>query len=286
VKGVNRRQFTGSAAAAALAGAGLRPQRAAARDAFSGYDGIGQAQLIRSKQATPLELVDCAIARIEAANPKLNAIVWEMFEHARTRAKGKLPASPLSGVPYLIKDLNNVAGERTTWGSRFGADTPVMITDPLPQRAIGAGLVIVGKTNTPEFGLLPTTESLRLGPCHNPWNLDCSSGGSSGGAAAAVAAGLGPAAHASDGGGSIQYPIVLLRRVRPEAVALEDEFGAGKHGAGRRRDGELRQPHGARQRRAVLADGRYERLCAVQVHRLRRRTCKAAAQNCFHHDQL
>jgi amidase len=206
VKGVDRRQFMGSAVAAALAGAGLRAQRAAARDAFSGYDGMGQAQLVRSKQATPLELVDAAIARIEAANPKLNAVVWDMFEHARTRAKGDLPASPLSGVPYLIKDLNNVAGERTTRGSRFSADTPAIANDLMPQKAIDAGLVIVGKTNTPEFGLLPTTESLRLGPCHNPWNLDCSPGGSSGGAAAAVAAGLVPAAHASDGGGSIRMP--------------------------------------------------------------------------------
>ena len=207
MKGViDRRQFMGSAAAAALAGAGWRPERATAHDAFSGYDGIGQAQLVRSKQATALELVDAAIARIEAANPKLNAVVWEMFEHARTRAKGALPASPLTGVPYLIKDLNNVAGERTTWGSRFSADTPAIANDPMPQQAIDAGLVIVGKTNTPEFGLLPTTESLRLGPCHNPWNLDRSTGGSSGGAAAAVAAGLVPAAHASDGGGSIRIP--------------------------------------------------------------------------------
>jgi amidase len=207
VKGfIDRRQFVGSAAATALAGPGLRPDRAAAHDAYSSYDGIGQAQLVRSKQATALELVDSAIARIEAANPKLNAIVWEMFEHARARAKGELPASPLSGVPYLIKDLNNVAGERTTWGSRFSADTAALINDPAPQKAIDAGLVIVGKTNTPEFGLLPTTESIRLGPCHNPWNLDCSPGGSSGGAAAAVAAGLVPAAHASDGGGSIRIP--------------------------------------------------------------------------------
>jgi amidase len=203
---IDRRQFFGSAAAAALASAGLRPQRAAAHDEFSGYDGIGQAQLVRSKQATALELVDAAIARIEAANPKLNAVVWEMFEHARARAKGALPASPLTGAPYLIKDLNNVADERTTWGSRFSADTPAMVNDPMPQKAIDAGLVIVGKTNTPEFGLLPTTESIRLGPCHNPWNLDYSPGGSSGGAAAAVAAGLVPAAHASDGGGSIRIP--------------------------------------------------------------------------------
>jgi len=203
---IDRRQFMGSAAAAALAGAALHPERAIAHDAFSGYDGIGQAQLVRSKQATALELVDAAIGRIEAANPRLNAVVWEMFEHARTHATGELPTSPLSGVPYLIKDLNNVAGERTTFGSRFSLETPAAITDPMPQTAIDAGLVIVGKTNTPEFGLLPTTESVRLGPCHNPWNLDCSPGGSSGGAAAAVAAGLVPAAHASDGGGSIRIP--------------------------------------------------------------------------------
>jgi amidase len=206
VKGfIDRRQFMNSAAAA-VAGAVLRPQGGDAHDAFSGYDGIGQAQLVRSKQATALELVDSAIARIEAANPKLNAVVWEMFEHARTRAKGELPASPLSGVPYLVKDLNNVAGERTTFGSRFGLDTPAIVNDPMPQKAIDAGLVIIGKTNTSEFGLLPTTESIRLGPCRNPWNLDCSPGGSSGGAAAAVAAGLVPAAHASDGGGSIRVP--------------------------------------------------------------------------------
>jgi amidase len=207
VKGfIDRRQFVGSGAAAALVGAGFRPQRAVAHDAFSGYDGVGQAELVRSKQVTALELVDAAIARIEAANPKLNAVVWEMFEHARARAKGELPASPLTGVPYLIKDLNNVAGERTTWGSRFSADTPAIANDPMPQKAIDAGLVIVGKTNTPEFGLLPTTESIRLGTCHNPWSLDYSPGGSSGGAAAAVAAGLAPAAHASDGGGSIRIP--------------------------------------------------------------------------------
>ena len=286
MNGFDRRQFLSSAAAAALVSAGLRPQRAAAHDAFSGYDGVGQAELVRSKQATALELVDAAIARIEAANPKLNAIVWEMFEHARTRAKGEIPAGPLSGVPYLIKDLNNVAGERTTRGSRFSADTPVMINDPMPQKAIDAGLVIVGKTNTPEFGLLPTTESIRLGPCHNPWKsrlfarrLIGRRGRSGGGGPRARGACLGR--RRLD-----PYPVVLLRRVRPEAIALEDEFGAGKHDAGGHRDGELRQPHGARQRHAVLAGGRYGRLCSVQAHRLHRRTCEAAAQNCFHHDQL
>lgn len=201
---IDRRQFLGSVAAVGLVGAS-RPERATARDAFSSYDAIGQAQLVRSKQATALDLVDAAIARIEAANPKLNAVVWEMFDNARARAKGALPDSPLSGVPYLIKDLDNVAGERTTAGSRFVDSFPTA-NDPMPQKAIDAGLVIVGKTNTPEFGLLATTESLRLGPCRNPWNLDRSAGGSSGGAAASVAAGLVPVAHASDGGGSIRIP--------------------------------------------------------------------------------
>jgi amidase len=120
--------------------------------------------------------------------------------------KGALPASRLTGPPYLIKNLNNVVGERTTWGSRFSADTRAIANDPMPRQANDAGLFIAGKTNTPELGLLPTTESLRLGPCHNPWNLDRSTGGSSGGSVAAVAAGLGPVGHASDGGGSIRIP--------------------------------------------------------------------------------
>lgn len=127
---IDRRQFMGSVAAVGFAGAS-RPERATARDAFSSYDAVGQAQLVRSKQATALELVDAAITRIEVANPKLNAVVWEMFDHARARAKGALPDSPLSGVPYLIKDLNNVAGERTTSGSRF-LDSFATANDPMP----------------------------------------------------------------------------------------------------------------------------------------------------------
>lgn len=203
---VSRRAFMGGAAAAALAAASLRSAPAFAHDAFSGYDAMGQAALVRTKKASALELVDAAIARIEAANPKINAVVFEMFERARKQAQGPLPQSPLSGVPYLIKDLNNVAGARTTQGSRFMAHYVADANDAMPQKAIDAGLVIVGKSNTPEYGLLATTESLELGPCHNPWNLGRSTGGSSGGAAAAVASGMVPAAHASDGGGSIRIP--------------------------------------------------------------------------------
>jgi amidase len=203
---INRRTLMSTAAVSVLVGIATKPSAAEARDAYSGYDALGQAALVRSRQATSLELVDAAIARIEAVNPQLNAVVTNMFDEARAKAKTALPQSALSGVPYLIKDLYDIVGERTTSGSRFRAHFIADKTDPMPQRAIDAGLVIVGKTNTPEFGLLATTESLLLGSCHNPWNLDYSTGGSSGGGAAAVAAGLVPVASASDSGGSIRIP--------------------------------------------------------------------------------
>ncbi len=203
---INRRALIGTAAATVWVGIATKPGPAKAHDAFSGYDALGQAALVRSRQATSVELVDAAIARIEAVNPQLNAVVTDMFDEARAKATTALPQSALSGVPYLIKDLYDIAGERTTSGSRFKAHFIADKTDLMPQKAIDAGLVIVGKTNTPEFGLLATTESLLLGPCHNPWNLDYSTGGSSGGGAAAVAAGLVPVASASDSGGSIRIP--------------------------------------------------------------------------------
>lgn len=203
--GMNRRAFVGSAGAAALA-AGMKAGPAIAKDQFSGVDAVGQALLVRKKEVTPLELIDAAIARINAANPKVNAVVTEFFEKAREKAKGPLPASPLSGVPYLIKDLYNLTGERVTSGTRLFAHQIATKNDPITQRSIDAGLVVLGKSNTPEFGLISTTESVLLGPCRNPWKLDHSSGGSSGGAAAAVASGMMPIAHATDGGGSIRIP--------------------------------------------------------------------------------
>lgn len=199
---MNRRAFLGSAATVAFAG--FKP--ALAKDQFAGLDALAQAELVRKKEVTSLELIDAAIARIEAVNPKLNAVVTKMYEAARVRAKAKLPDSPLSGVPYLIKDLNDIAGVRTTQGSRFEATHIATSNSLMPQKALEAGMVFIGKTNTPEYGLLATTESLLLGPAHNPWQLDHSTGGSSGGAACAVAAGIVPVAHASDGGGSIRIP--------------------------------------------------------------------------------
>lgn len=199
---LNRRTFMGSAAAAALAGA----MPSFAKDQFAGMDALAQAELVRKKEVTPLELVDAAIARIEAVNPKLNAVVTKIYDAAMARAKTKLPQGPLSGMPYLIKDLNDVTGVRTTQGSRFEAGRVATSNSLMTQKALDAGMIVVGKTNTPEYGLLATTEGLLLGPAHNPWKLDHSTGGSSGGAAAAVAAGILPVAHASDGGGSIRIP--------------------------------------------------------------------------------
>ena len=205
---LNRRYFLGTAAASAIVAgaASLRPGFAFAKDSFAHLDAMAQAELVRKKEVTSLELVEAAIGRIEAVNGKVNAVVYEAFDMARAAAKGKLPDSPLSGVPYLIKDLDDVKGMRQTSGSRLFAEHMSDKTSPVPESAIKAGMVVLGKSNTPEFGLLGTTESLLLGPCHNPWNLAHSSGGSSGGAAAAVASGMLPVAHASDGGGSIRIP--------------------------------------------------------------------------------
>ncbi|MDO8289039.1 MAG: amidase [Parvibaculum sp.] len=169
-------------------------------------DAVAQGALVAKGEVTALELAEATIARIEAVNPKINAVVAKDYDRARARAKGPLPKGPLSGVPYLLKDIENYAGMNATMGSRLLATNLVQETAPVPQRAIDAGMVVLGKTNTPEFGLLGTTEGLLLGACHNPWNLDHSSGGSSGGAAAAVAAGILPVANASDGGGSIRIP--------------------------------------------------------------------------------
>ena len=176
-------------------------------DEFAGLDGMAQAELVRRGEASPVELVDAAIARIERLNPKLNAVVSTSFQKARDEASnGNLPDGPFKGVPYLIKDLSALEGEPLTYGSRLFAKNVAQADDADTERAKEAGFIMVGKTNTPEFGLLPTTESILLGPAANPWNLDFHTGGSSGGAAAAVAAGMVPCANAGDGGGSIRIP--------------------------------------------------------------------------------
>lgn len=176
-------------------------------DSLEHLDATGLAELVRTRAASPRELVDAAIARIEAQNPSLNAVVTPMFEAARRRADGPLPDGPFRGVPFLLKDLGPAYdGVRFTGGSAFLAEFVPKYRGELVERFEQAGLVILGKTNTPEFGIVPTTESRRLGACKNPWDLTRSPGGSSGGSAAAVAAGFVPMAHANDGGGSIRIP--------------------------------------------------------------------------------
>jgi Asp-tRNA(Asn)/Glu-tRNA(Gln) amidotransferase A subunit family amidase len=168
---------------------------------YEKYDALGLAELIAQKKVAAAEVLDAAIARIEALNPRLNAVVQKMYDQARQTLQAGLPQGPLAGVPFLLKDLYTwYAGARVGNGSHlydgFVADHDFTIVE----RYKRAGLVILGRTNTPEFGLNAATEPAVNGPTRNPWNLQHSSGGSSGGAAAAVAVGMVPAAHATDGG--------------------------------------------------------------------------------------
>jgi len=170
-------------------------------------DATDQAELVRTGAVTPLELVDAAIARIEQINPALNAVVYQMFERARENAQRAIPDGAFRGVPFLLKDLAaEFDGEPMTEGSRFLEGYVSDGDSELVARYRAAGLITLGKTNTSEFGLLPTAEPELFGPARNPWNTDHMTGGSSGGSSAAVAAGLVPTAHANDGGGSIRIP--------------------------------------------------------------------------------
>jgi amidase len=169
-------------------------------------DATAMAELVATGEVKPIELVDEAIKRIEAANPKVNAVIWTDFERARERARGDLPPGLFQGVPYLLKDLALHQGSVCTFGSVFFRDFEPTLTSAAVERMLSSGLISLGRTNSPEFGLLPTTEPILHGATNNPWNLEHSVGGSSGGAAAAVASGMLPVAHATDGGGSIRIP--------------------------------------------------------------------------------
>lgn len=199
---------------------------------LSTLDAIAQAELVASGQASASELVEAAIERIERINPELNAVITPLAQRARDAAAGDLPNGPFRGVPFLLKDLMcHSAGDPFHEGMAFlKAQGWVEPHDTaLAARFRAAGFVVVGKTNTPELGILPTTEPLAYGATRNPWDLTRSTGGSSGGSAAAVAAGLVPVAHANDGGGSIRIPasecgLVGLKPTRGR-VSLAPEFG-------------------------------------------------------------
>jgi amidase len=171
-------------------------------------DATAQAELVRRGDVSPRELVEAAIARIERVNPALNAVIHPLFERAREAAAAPV-AGPFRGVPLLLKDLMCYSeGDPLHMGTRFLRDLGFVAPHDsyLAAKFRAAGFVFVGRTNTPEIGTLPTTEPDAYGPTRNPWDTRRSTGGSSGGSAAAVAAGLVPAAHANDGGGSIRIP--------------------------------------------------------------------------------
>jgi len=197
---------------------------------YSDYDGLGLAELVRKRAVTPAELVEAAIERIERHNPTLNAVVYKGYDDARRRAASDLPDGPFRGVPFLIKDLGMpVAGWPRSHGSKFARGVVDSEDGGLTRRYRQAGVVPLGKTNTPEYGITGTTESAALGPCRNPWNPGHIAGGSSGGAASAVAAGIVPMAHASDGLGSIRIPaaccgLVGLKVTRDRNPNMPDGF--------------------------------------------------------------
>ena len=185
---------------------------------YRSYDALGLAQLVQQGEVSAMDLLETAIARSEAVNPDINCVVEKLYDFARSAINTGLPQGPFTGVPFMLKDLGMaLKGTVTTNGSRFYRDARMDYSSTVVERYQRAGLVIFGKTASPEFGGTPTTESALFGDTRNPWNLTLSAGGSSGGSAAAVAAGILPVANGSDGGGSIRIPASCcgLFRMKP-----------------------------------------------------------------------
>ena len=169
-------------------------------------DATALAAMVRQREVSAAELVDCAIARIEALNPRLNAVIHTIYDRAKAAAQAP-GEGPFAGVPFLLKDsMGDLAGVPTRQASLFEPPIPKDRNSTLTDRFLAAGLIPLGKTNVPEFALMTTTESRLYGPARNPWNTGHTTGGSSGGSASAVASGMVPVAHANDGGGSIRIP--------------------------------------------------------------------------------
>lgn len=207
----------------------------ASQNPFLELDAVAQAELVGKGEVTAVELLEAAIGRIDAVNPSVNAVVTKLYDSARERAASGDFDGPFAGVPFLVKDLNDVAGARTTNGCRAMLENIAETNHAYIQACIDAGLNPCGKTNTPEFGLQATTESLALGPCYNPWDPTRSSGGSSGGAGAAVATGMVPLAHGNDGGGSIRIPssccgVFGLKTSRGRLIGTTNRFSLAVQG--------------------------------------------------------
>ena len=205
-------------------------------DEYRKHDAVALAELIKKKEVTSAELLDIAIKRAEEVNPKINSVVTKLYDRAKEQLNQVDPTAAFAGVPYLIKNLGpQLKGTGYTCGSRILKDNISGQNSEVTNRMLKAGLVIFGKTNTPEFGLTPFTESELYGSCNNPWNLEHTTGGSSGGSAAAVSAGIVPFASANDGGGSIRIPASCcgLFAMKPSRgrVTLGPEYGEGWGGA-------------------------------------------------------
>jgi len=196
------------------------------------HDAISLARLIAKRQVSAEEVLETAIARAEQVNPGINAIVHKQYERARKAVAAGLLEGPLKGVPYLIKDLGFFeTGEPATFGSNLFKDFVADHETAYVTRRKNAGLVLMGRSSSPEFGLNPNTEPRLYGSCHNPCNLEYSPGGFSGGAAAAVSAGILPMAHATDGGGSIRIPAAQCGLFGPKPsrgrVSMAPDAGEG-----------------------------------------------------------
>jgi amidase len=201
-------------------------------DELGAMDATAQAELVRTRRVSPLELVDAAIARLERDNPALNAVLRLDLERARERANAAAVSSaPFAGVPTLLKDIGaDEAGQSLWMGSRLlrDADSRADQDSHFLRKLLSAGFIPLGRTNMPEFAIVATTEPDAFGPTRNPWNTEHSAGGSSGGSAAAVAAGIVPVAHASDGGGSIRGPATMCGLLGLKPTRGRCSFGPGR----------------------------------------------------------
>ena len=174
---------------------------------YASFDGLGLAELVARKEVTPDELAAAALEAVAKLNPTINAVLGTLPAQSAAAIRAGLPAGPFAGVPFLIKEIVlHAKGVRCEMGSKLAQGFVPDADTELMTRFRRAGLVLIGTTQTPEFGYNPTTEPRAFGPVHNPWDLGRSAGGSSGGSGAAVAAGIVPVAHANDGGGSIRIP--------------------------------------------------------------------------------
>jgi amidase len=191
---------------------------------YGSYDGVGLAELVRKKQVSAGELLDEAIARTAKVDPEINAVVVKHYDYARRQIEQGLPDGPFTGLPFLLKDLDIIEGTRTTFGASLYEENVADHTSTLARRFLAAGVTVFGKSSSPEFGLMPTTESRLFGPTRNPWNLAHSSGGSSGGAGAAVAARILPVAHASDA--PLEEQVAASLRLEPFPFRWESKRGS------------------------------------------------------------